>query len=243
MRVAICDDNLYELESTCSLLKKYQDTKFGLDIKIEKFQDGNKLLESIDKTGGYDIYILDIVMPEMTGIELGEKINLKDSAPNIILLTTSPDFGVDSYTISAKNYLLKPCTEERFFAAMNKLIGNFTPEKQKCFIVNIAGGVYAANYNDIVFIEYYKHKIIEHLSNGEIIESITQRRPFSTLTEDLIKDGRFIQVSASHVVNMQYIKKFTSRYIEMMSGEQITLSRLYANTRSTYMDYMFDKTK
>ena len=56
----------------------------------------------------YDIYLLDVVMPGLNGIELAKEIRSSDKAADIIFLTSSPEFAVESYTVKASNYLVKP---------------------------------------------------------------------------------------------------------------------------------------
>ncbi len=240
IRIAICDDNIIELEQTFELVQKYKQSHARRSFEIRKFPDAHSLLEDMKEGGNYNIYILDIVMPDVNGIELGERINQVDDKAKLILLTTSREFGVESYTIFARNYLLKPCEEEKMFAALDKLLQDEERDESKLFTIHVPLGAQLVPYNELRFIEYYKHRLIVHTAH-EKVESATLREPFSTLVGELLEDGRFIQVSVSHIVNMQYVKRFTSRYIEMTDGEQITLSRNYANARNVYMEYMFEK--
>ncbi len=241
VKIAICDDNERELEQTYSYVKRYQEAKIGWDFFVEKFDNGFNLLESVEKTGGYDIYILDIVMPNINGIQLGEEINKRDNSAQIILLTTSPEFGVESYSIFARDYILKPCDPEKLIASIDRIVGNMQTEKPKYFSVNVTDGVHVLPYHKILYIEYYRHRLICHLTDGETVESKNMRQPFFALTDELLKEGSFLRISASYVINMQYVKKFTSREFEMINNEKIPLSRLYADARETYMDYIFDK--
>ncbi len=240
IRIAICDDNRIELEQTFEIVEKYRQTNMRHNVEISKFSDGQSLLNSMENNGNFHIYILDIVMPEMTGIELGEKINRIDEKARIILLTTSREFGVESYTISAKNYLLKPCEEQKMFQALNKLLQDELQDVEKHFTVHVPTGTQVIPYNELQYIEYYKHRLIAY-TRQEKVESATLRESFYSLVSGILEDERFVQVSASHIINMQYVKRFTSRYIEMMGGEQITLSRIYANARNIYMEYMFER--
>lgn len=241
VRIAICDDNAQELEQTCACVKAYETAKIGWNFAVDKFSDGYALLESIDKTGGYDIYILDIVLPRLNGIQIGAEINKRNAGAQIILLSTSPEFGVDSYTIFAKDYILKPCSQEKLFASLDRTLGNLQVQKPKYYILKTADGVYAAPYHMILYVEYYKHQLICHLTNGELVKTLNLRESFAVLTDTLVKEGNFLRISASHVINMQYVKKFTSRVFELINNESLPLSRLYADARGLYMDYIFDK--
>ena len=54
-------------------------------------------------------------MPDITGMELARKIRSFDKSADIIFLTTSPEYAVESYTVKATNYLMKPIVPERFY--------------------------------------------------------------------------------------------------------------------------------
>ena len=62
-------------------------------------------------------------MPHMTGMQLAREIRTFDHAADIIFLTTSSDFAVESYTVKATNYLMKPVSSNAFFAAMETSYG------------------------------------------------------------------------------------------------------------------------
>lgn len=112
LKIAICDDEASELAETYASIEKYSNKRMELDVAAQKFQHYSDLLDAIETHGRYDIYILDIIMPELNGIQLGMEIRKKDNDSIIIFLTSSAEYGVDSYSISAKDYILKPYTEE-----------------------------------------------------------------------------------------------------------------------------------
>lgn len=238
VRIAICDDNPQELEKTYSYIEEYRKSKVGWDFTVHKFNNGYSLLDYIDINGSYDVYILDIVMPEIDGIELGAQINKKSYNANIILLSILPDFGVESYTIFAKDYILKPCYKEKLFVSLNRILESMQPQKFKYFMIKTGDGVYAAPYHDILFVEYYKHHLICHMTDGTVVESLSLRESCTVLTEELIRMGDFVRISSSYVVNMRYVKRFTSRMFEMINGDILPLSRLYSDAREAYMDYV-----
>lgn len=241
LKIAICDDEASELAETYASIEKYSNKRMELDVAAQKFQHYSDLLDAIETHGRYDIYILDIIMPELNGIQLGMEIRKKDNDSIIIFLTSSAEYGVDSYSISAKDYILKPYTEEALFSALDKAVASMSIEKTRRYLMHVPGGVYAIPYGRLLYMEYYKHRLIAHTVDGEKIESIVLREPFTNLVSPLIEEGRFVQVSASYIINMQYVRRFTSRFFELSNGKTLPLSRIYANARSTYLDYIFEK--
>ncbi len=71
MRLVICDDDLTDLTDLENLLLKYSACHCGVNFEIDKFSDASLLLQNIQEEKPADLYILDIIMSEMTGIDLG----------------------------------------------------------------------------------------------------------------------------------------------------------------------------
>lgn len=71
MKIAICDDDRQELSHILSLLDSYQ-AQQHVTFTICPFHDSRKLADTLSETQ-YDLYLLDIIMPEITGMELAKK--------------------------------------------------------------------------------------------------------------------------------------------------------------------------
>lgn len=85
---------------------------------MRSFQSGYELLDAVERSGSFDLYLLDIVMPEQNGIEVGLSIRKLDGLGLIVYLTTSPDYAVDSYLTNAFHYLLKPVRWEQMVSVL-----------------------------------------------------------------------------------------------------------------------------
>ena len=75
LQIAICDDNIQELERTYAMVERYREQKPELDIALRKFQSSYDLLEALDARGRFDVYLLDILMPHINGIEAGPGVS------------------------------------------------------------------------------------------------------------------------------------------------------------------------
>jgi len=102
IKIAIVDD---EVEIT-SMIKKFlsRDEKY----KITVYNNPVTALSSLDK--GTDIVLLDIMMPQMNGLDLLPK--LKEKYPNVevIMMTaySTLDKVLESHRQGAVHYLMKP---------------------------------------------------------------------------------------------------------------------------------------
>ena len=87
-RIAICDDETIWLNQAASLIEVYGREK-GKVLEVSTFDCAKELLERGESNQAYDIYLVDIYMPEMTGMELSELLRKKGIHMPIIFLTSS----------------------------------------------------------------------------------------------------------------------------------------------------------
>lgn len=242
IQIAICDDQSNELEHTYSMVQAYHSRHPELDISLYKFTSGCELLESISGKKHFDIYLLDILMPEINGIEVGSAIRESDNTALIIYLTSSPDYALQSYQVDAGGYLLKPFNEEELFSTLDRIFVRLDAEDQMRMVLRISrDGIESIPYSHLIYLEYYQHRLIAHTINGKTIESIYYRKSFQELTAPLT-DDRFVKVNASVVANMQHIRNINSKEVRFSNGETLVLSRQYSTiVRKTFMNYLLER--
>ena len=121
IQIGFCDDDPSVLDELHELLGSYR-TEHNADIAPTAFQSPFELLASIEKGARFDILLLDVLMPGENGIEAAREIRQYDSNVKIIFLTSSAEFAVQSYTVGAYFYQLKPIWPESFFRLMDSVI-------------------------------------------------------------------------------------------------------------------------
>ena len=120
IQIGFCDDDPSVLDELHELLGSYR-TEHNADIAPTAFQSPFELLASIEKGARFDILLLDVLMPGENGIEAAREIRQYDSNVKIIFLTSSAEFAVQSYTVGAYFYQLKPIWPESFFRLMDSV--------------------------------------------------------------------------------------------------------------------------
>jgi two-component SAPR family response regulator len=69
----------------------------------------------------YDLVILDIDLPDGSGIELAKWIRKSDQRVPLLFITGYADYGVESYQVEATDYILKPIRPEFVQLALDKV--------------------------------------------------------------------------------------------------------------------------
>ena len=74
LRIGICDDNQNDIKQICELAIRFSEEHPENHLQIQAYDSPFDLLDDIEKNGGFDLYLLDVVMPHMTGVTLAKRI-------------------------------------------------------------------------------------------------------------------------------------------------------------------------
>ena len=222
IHIAICDDSKQERQILAALFKRYQELH-ATPLQIHIFQNGFSLLDAIDQGKRFDITILDILMPGENGIEIARNIRASGTDTEIIFLTSSPEYAVDSYEVKAQNYLLKPVTEEKFFASIDSILAELDEKDTASFIIYTTEKQYSRiRVSSLVYGEVTHRTITLHLADQTMISAVMTFTEF----QDILKAyPDFIYPHRSYAVNMHYIQYVTKSDIILTDGQKIPLSR------------------
>lgn len=222
IHIAICDDSKQERQILAALFKRYQELH-ATPLQIHIFQNGFSLLDAIDQGKRFDITILDILMPGENGIEIARNIRASGTDTEIIFLTSSPEYAVDSYEVKAQNYLLKPVTEEKFFASIDSILAKLDEKDTASFIIYTTEKQYSRiRVSSLVYGEVTHRTITLHLADQTMISAVMTFTEF----QDILKAyPDFIYPHRSYAVNMNYIQYVTKSDIILTDGQKIPLSR------------------
>ena len=237
LRIAICDDMPQELQSLVLLINQYLATN-SLDAEVMKFSHPDALLTTIEAES-YHLYLLDIVMPMVSGIELGKEIRRLDREAQIIYATIEPQYALQAYAASPINYLIKPIDKERLFDTLTFAVSKIDLSEDATITVKTAEGLRVLKLSDILCCEYRSHAVRFTLMNGEEFISRTIRESFVKYSIPLLKDARFLQCHTSYLVNMRQVERFAKDSFTLRGGKVVPIaSKQYPTVRDQYMNFL-----
>lgn len=235
MRIAICDDDPIELQNISTFIEEYFKSK-NLPFNCRSFSSSTELANTAP--GEFDLYLLDVLMPALNGIELAKEIRSFDRAAHIIFLTSSPEFAVESYSVKASNYLLKPVSTELLAASLDELLEEASLRQEKYVVLRSSIGIRKIRLSQIVYAEAQERRILYHLENGEVLECTGR---FFSVCEDLLKNREFFLPHRSFLVNMSYISTIGNTDIQMQTGQIIPLAqRRLVEIKEYYLAYQME---
>ena len=245
IQVALCDDEIVCHDTIKGLLADYGQKTSSVSLKLTCFSSGKDLLDHIDKNAAFDIYILDIIMPDtdMNGIQLGTALRERNDDGLIIYLTSSPDFAVESYNTDALHYLLKPISNHQFYLCMDKAISRLNHRSQEETIsIKTPGSTRITAIHNILYAERVDRHIRYYLNDNTVIDSITFNDTFQNAVSLLAARPGFLIVGSSFVVNLYYVTEVTKSDMLLTGNRLVPVPRRsYEMVKTAWADYWLKK--
>lgn len=240
MKIAICDDDKRELLQIRQFVDEFLSCDFAEGkIEVYSFESSLELIIQLESGKFFDVFLLDVIMPGITGMELAADIRSTDQVGKIIFLTSSPEFAVESYSVGAFNYLLKPIQKDKLFSVLGKAINDIYSGMKKYIIVKTQIGMFKIFMHELIYVDVIGRTIFFHQTNGTVIESIST---ISKVETGLLTDKRFIKPHRSYIVNLDYIKNLSQDGFTTTSNQLIPISRnVFKEVKQTYINYSFQE--
>ena len=227
LTIAICDDQKEQLKRTAELLHAYLNARPTLQGRIFTFTNGAALLAHAESQNGFDIYLLDILMPGLDGIQTGQRLRELRDGGEIIYLSSSNEYALDSYDVRAFFYLLKPIEAQKLFHVLDSAVEKLTRRKSNAVIVATRNGPRRILLEQIRYVERFGCSMRYHCMEGTV-DSQTIRVTFKEATASLLADSRFCLCGASFVLNFQHVVGVSGQSALLDNGASVPLPRAAA---------------
>lgn len=237
VKLAFCDDDLSVLNDISILIDKYR-VERNKDIRYTAFHSPLELLSEIEKGTRYDVLFLDVVMPGQNGISVAEEIRQYDTNVKIIFLTSSSEFAVQSYTVNAFFYQMKPIWKESFDRLMDSVLAECKQDEQTGLIIRCKSGITRIELDKLEYCEIIGRTLVFHMTNRNIFESTSGS--LDELSAQLSQYRNFLRPHRSFLINMEYIQNISHNSITLMSQAQIPIPHgKCSDIKNSYLEYAF----
>lgn len=237
MHIAVCDDDVSVLNQLKELLDQYCKQQ-NREIGYTAFHSSLELLSEIEKGAHFDALFLDVIMPGMNGTDIAKEIRQYDNVLKIIFLTSSDEFAVQSYTVGAFFYQMKPICQEKFFQLMDSVISDCKKEQQCGLILRCKNGISRIDLDRLEYCEVLGRTLMFHMENGRVLESTGS---LDKLQNQLSKYKNFLRPHRSFLVNMEYIRNISYKTITMENLTEIPIPHgKCSEIKNLYLEYVFE---
>ena len=238
IQIGFCDDDLSILSELRVLLDRYR-VERNVEIASAAFQSPLELLTEIERGTRFDILLLDVMMPGENGIDTAREIRRYDQSVKIIFLTSSAEFAVESYTVGAYFYQLKPIWQESFFRLLDSVIAECAKSGSMSLILRCKSGITRVELDKLEYCEVIRRSLLLHKTDGTVLEAAGS---MDSLCESLAEHRNFLRIHRSYLVNLEYIQTITPKTLVMSSRAELPIPRgRYNDIKDAYLEHAFQK--
>lgn len=235
LRVAVCDDNSDFLDQSINFIERWSEQS-KTPLEIFRFDNGDELIQKSTAVP-IDIIFLDIIMPFLNGMDTAKEIRQTNRSVKLIFLTSSPEFALESYSVKAHDYLLKPITYEKIKTILDECNHDLNKEP-KHIVFKTAFGYQKLFYYDIEYAEAQGKRVTFYLRSGETVNAV---EPFYSFVKRFENCNDFFKCHRSYLVYLHNVDHFNMTEIITKSGRRIPIARGYGKAfQEAYFSRIFE---
>lgn len=230
LKIAICDSNAEYRRVTADLWSRaFFDTD---DILFQYYGSGRALARDL-QSGAFsqDILILDLLLPDVSGVRLLSFIREYNQDITIILQTEAEALAVLGYRYKVFDFIVK----HRSLKEVTRVINRYQAEKMRSggnvLTVSIQGSPQRLSLDRIIFFESEGRRI-RAVGPGE--DAVFYMK--MDALEDQIKEAGFLRCHQSYLVNSRWIRGCASGILKLTNRNEIPVSRRYQKEIRAFLD-------
>lgn len=220
MRVAVCDDDERELNHLAALIAEYQLSR-GVKWECRFFRSSVDFLCDA-KVKEYDLVLLDVVMPGVNGMKAAQELREKDKNVRLVFISLSSEFAVESYSVDAYQYLLKPVEGNVLFNLLDNIQRELAVQNEQGLVLKNREGAVRLAFAEIEFVEVMNKKVFFHLTGGSVREVTAA---LAELEGKLLSRPEFIKTHRSFIVNLSCVQSVGMNDVVTKGGDHVPVSR------------------
>lgn len=216
LNLVICDDEKVLRND----LRKVLETELALcgeEFCVAEFDCGEALLRGI-RGSVFDVIFLDIEMKGLDGVETAREIRRLTSAPEIVFVTSYPDFVFQGYEVQALNYILKPYHKDKIVSVLHTAMERLGKNREKYYMVEQQGQTVRLALGQTKYF-FSDRRSVSAVTDGE---RYTFYGKLSELETEL--PDNFIRIHNRYLVNLKHVRAVQGNKV-ILADEELPISR------------------
>ncbi len=220
----IVDDELYGRENLKMIIENYCNEVEILGC-VESVVKAIELVNNCQP----DVVFLDINMPVLDGFDFLDEFG--DRNFMVVFVSAHEEFGINAVKVGATDYILKPInikelklTVKNLLCLKNKKAKETRVNEIDKVVIPATHGFDLLDFDDLIRLEAdgcYTKVVVNGGKNKFVSHTLKD-------FEDALPKDRFFRIHKSHLINLKYIREYSSlsgNFITMTDGSKVELSR------------------
>ncbi len=236
MEVAIIDDEQRMLDIICGYVLN---NKERIKCKCDTFQKGIYVLNKMKNGHKYDLYLLDIDMPEINGLDLAREIRNIHSDAYIVFVTSYVKYVLESYDLGIKAYyyIMKEHMQEKLSEVIVNISHELENQKGNYYIIQNKQRYERLKLAKIIYIYKEEKNSVFITDEGTYKERKALKNVIKCLNDE------FLLMDSGRIINIMYIQRIEKNCIVLINGTELYTSdanirRLKKNMRDYWRGYL-----
>lgn len=219
--IAVLDDEVVYIDQIRKITEACMEL-MNTEYEFRGYEKEQDILEDLKNGRYYDLYLLDVQLPDINGLEIARQIRRRYEEPVLIYITNYVDYAVEAFEVNAFRYITKQALEEKLpqaYQAMNTLLKK-KKVSDRLYRIERYGSQEKILYRDIYYLKKDRKYVI-------IVHKDGKSRVRSTMKEILeeLQDERFLAIDRSFAVNINYVQAIKNYEIYIKNGDILPVSK------------------
>ena len=215
LRVAIVEDETEAKEVISAHLKRYCGEK-NIPYQLVWYNNGLDFLAVYNKN--FDVVLLDIMLPDINGMETARKLRDMDNSVALVFVTNMAQFAVSGYEVNAFDFVVKPVTYGNLSLKLDRALPHFIKETQRVSIYS-PDGTRIVPVSEIKYVEVMNHRIVWHTTEGDLSLCGSLKK-----AEEQLPPSDYCRINNCYIVNLKYVTSVGAQTI-VCAGDELSVSR------------------
>ncbi len=230
LRIAIVED-----EASCAEQLKEYIERYGREndrtFEVLRFADGSEILQ--DYQPRYDIILLDIEMPKVTGMDAAKAIREHDDNVVLMFITNMAQYAIRGYSVGALDFVMKPVSYYTFQLKFGRAIQRVVKRRNEEILLTLPDRIQRVGVRSIYYVEVQDHMLHYHTEQGEYVLRGTLQN-----AEKQLAPYNFAKCNHWYIVNLMYVEQVRKDKV-VVAGHELDISRrargAFLNALTDYM--------
>ncbi|HIR07448.1 MAG TPA: response regulator transcription factor [Candidatus Pullichristensenella stercoripullorum] len=233
LRLAICDDEPMDCALVAQMSREILGAE-GVEAELSAYPSAAELLRAIRAGRAFHIFLLDVMMEGMDGMELAAALRAGHEDAAIIFISSNREMALRGYEVAAARYLAKPLDREKLREAL--LYCCAAHARRRALALPTADGQTRVDPSAILYVEAWERGVRLDLG-GEKLEA---KIPISQIAA-MLPEGQFAYCHRTLLVNLACVRHVRYCELELKNGERLPISKYrLAQFKSEFLKYPRD---
>lgn len=221
INIALIDDDVEFHPVFCRYVEKFF-REMGKLYELRLYDDPAAAVYDLRNGKHWELYFLDIEMPEMDGFEVAGKIREEAPEAYLIFLTSHDELAIEGYHFKAFAYIPKSLLEKEINSVLQRFWAKYQSEYSKVYPIVTNTRFEQLECDDIIYLYREKNNTVFVLKDREV----RIRKALKAVFDELASEG-FMFTERGYVVNIEHIVRLVKKGIIVSNGEEVPIGRTY----------------